>query len=186
MKPAVCFATSNDGKFNEAVDILKPYGIVVKRLPAKGTEIQSERVTDIAVRAAAETYSLEKKPIIAEDTGLYVHKLDGFPGPYAAYALKTIGPDGLLRLLKGKKRGAHFETSLAYVDGSSIIEFTGTLEGTISSKQRGSNGFGYDPIFVPSGYRMTLAEMTREEKNKVSHRSQAFTAFGRWYAKRIP
>ncbi|MDG6989659.1 MAG: RdgB/HAM1 family non-canonical purine NTP pyrophosphatase [Nitrososphaerota archaeon] len=181
MKHTIWFATSNEGKFREASDILKAYEITLKRLTAKGAEVQSNDVSEIVTRAADETFALANKPLIAEDTGLFIDELGGFPGVYAAFVTKTIGSSGVLKLLEGRKSKAHFVTAVAYKDRTSTRVFTGVLDGTIITSARGDNGFGFDPIFMPAGYRETLAQMTSGEKNAISHRSRALNFFGRWY-----
>jgi XTP/dITP diphosphohydrolase len=84
--------------------------------------------------------------------------------------------------MKGEEnRKASFVTVLAYYDGERVEFLEGVLEGEISREERGSFGFGYDPIFIPKGYNKTLAEMKMEEKNRISHRYKAVRKFLRWY-----
>ena len=89
-----------------------------------------------------------KTPLIVDDTGFSIDALNGFPGPYAAYVLNTIGNTGILKLMEGvTDRRARFTTAIAYADEQGIQVFTGTIEGRITTSPRGSGGFGYDPIF---------------------------------------
>jgi XTP/dITP diphosphohydrolase len=115
---------------------------------------------------------------IGEDTGLFVEALDGKPGVYSA----RYGGGGdesnrkkMLSELKGKKnRNAYFETAIALVMDENWHEFfEGKVYGTITEKEIGDKGFGYDPIFLPEGSNKTFAEMTSEEKNGISHRKIA-------------
>jgi len=79
-------------------------------------------------------------------------------------------------------RGACFRTGLAYADGSGVRTFVGEACGTIAEAPRGFNGFGYDPVFMPDGETRTFAEMSVEEKDRVSHRGRALRAFAEWYS----
>ena len=182
----VWFATSNEHKFEEARFALGDFGITLRRLPAKGTELQDDDVAEIARRSALETFSRAKKPLFVEDTGLFVPALNGFPGPYASYVNRTIGPESLVTLMKGvKNRSAEFVSAVAYCCGPSGARvFCGKLPGLISNTPRGTNGFGFDPIFVPAGSEMTLAEMSPEQKGAISHRSKALRSLGRWLESR--
>jgi XTP/dITP diphosphohydrolase len=125
-----------------------------------------------------------------EDAGLFIDALSGFPGPYAAYAYKTIHNSGILRLMENvKNRQAKFQSVIAYFDetlcepecfdGESIGEITLT-----ERRQKGKSAFGFDPIFQPVGSSKSFAEMTIEEKNGFSHRAMALRKFAEWYKKR--
>jgi XTP/dITP diphosphohydrolase len=128
-------------------------------------------------------------PIIVEDAGLFIGALNGFPGPYAAYAYKTIGNRGLLRLMENvENRKAEFQSVVAYFDAEpkSPICFKGEVAGEIVKEERRGDcksGFGFDPIFKPASCNKTFAEMSLTEKNKYSHRAKAFRNFAEWYKK---
>ena len=180
----VYLASTNVHKYLEAREVLASHGLSLAFLREDVPELQSDDLTEIAAwgaRWAAEKWDL---PILVEDTGLFIEALNGFPGPYASYVLRTIGLKGILKLLEGvKDRRAYFKTALAFCDGRGAepVVFTGEVRGIISHEPRGSGGFGYDPIFVPEGGDgRTFAEMTRAEKNALSHRARAFHAFARW------
>lgn len=176
------FATSNDSKFAEARFVLQDYGLRLGRLRTKGTELQSDDVVAVASAAASELAVSEGRRFFVEDTGLFVASLGGFPGAYAAFANRTIGPTGLLRLLSGlPDRSAEFVSAVAFVGRSRKPRvFTGRLDGTISRQERGSHGFGFDPVFIPLGTKHTLAELSLEEKCTLSHRARALRAMGEW------
>lgn len=117
----------------------------------------------------------------AEDTGLEVYALDLQPGVFSA---RFAGPERndeankkkLLQLLEGKTdRRARFRTVIALYENGKINYFEGILEGEISEKPLGSSGFGYDAIFKPNGYNLTLGEMEDNQKNKISHRRIALS-----------
>lgn len=185
----VFFATDNINKFNEARKILAEYKVAVGMLRVKTPEIQNEDLEKIAQRSASDAFARCKLPIIVEDAGLFIEKLNGFPGPYSAYVYKTIGNNGLLKLLeKERKRKAEFKSIIAYRDNNSEIpiSFEGSVNGEITLKEQKKNrksGFGFDPIFKPEYSNKTFAEMNIEEKNNFSHRAKAIHKFAHWYQK---
>jgi len=188
VKP-VLFATSNPGKLEEARTILAPFGIQVEQYDGKGIEIQADTNSEVAAYASRGAARTARRPVLVEDAGLYVDSLDGFPGPYSAYAFKTIGVAGILSLLRSSrsKRAARFVSSLAYCDphGEPSL-FEGSVRGVIATRPRGKKGFGFDPIFLPDGGAKTLGELTIEEKCSVSHRADAMKKFAKWYLSRDP
>ena len=157
----------------------------------KGDEIQSESPQEIAHKSVINAYKCAELPIFVEDAGLFIDELGGFPGPYAAYAYKTIHNSGILRLMQDtKNRHATFKSVIAYLD-ETLHEphiFEGDAEGEITGTERKTidkAAFGFDPIFQPIGSRKTFAEMSIEEKNGFSHRAKALYKFVEWLKKRI-
>jgi len=183
----VFFATNNVHKFEEARKVLADYGIAVGMLRVKSLEIQSDSLEDIAKASVTSAFKECKLPLIVEDAGLFVEALRGFPGPYAAYVYKTIGNNGLLRLMNGvKNRKARFESAIAYLSTKSKppICFQGEVAGEITREERkgkDKTSFGFDPIFKPTSSNKTFAEMTIDEKNTFSHRARALHKFAKWY-----
>ena len=175
----ITFVTSNEHKAREAAGILA--GLAeIEHVPLEIPELRYESVAEIAAGKAAYAYSVLQRPVITDDTGLFIHALNGFPGTCAAYVQKTIGNTGILALMAGyANRSATFETGIAYHDGDCQRSFTGSIQGTIVLP-RGCNGFGYDPIFETGG--KTLAEMNMEEKNRCSHRAIGLHALRGWLA----
>ncbi len=181
----IAFATSNKHKLQEANHVLKDYGVELYMAPAPKLEIQSSRLEDIAVYAAVQAHLILQKPVIVEDAGLFIPALKGFPGPYSSYVYKTIGVEGLAKLMEGvSNRRAYFLSVVAYADENGVKVFTGRVDGVIAEKPRGSKGFGFDPLFIPYGSDKTFAEMELEEKNRYSHRAKAFRKLGEWLASR--
>jgi len=181
--PRVWFATSNEHKFREGSLILREFSIALRRLPSKGQELQSSDPSEVAAHAAVQlSSSTNRRPLIVEDTALFINCLRGFPGTYASFVFNTIGVEGVLRLMSGvKRRDAEFVSAVAFCDNSSEPRlFVGRLGGEIAFRAAGRGGFGFDPIFVPSGASKTLAQMTLLEKCTVSHRAIALRTFGRW------
>ena len=185
----VFFATGNIHKFNEARSILTGLDIAVGMLRVKDTEIQSDSLKEIAQASVLDAFKRCGLPVIVEDAGLFIDALNGFPGPYAAYAYKTIGNKGLLKLMQNvENRKARFWSVIAYCDSSSCapVCFEGEAGGEITVNERvgsSKSGFGFDPIFKPDGSAKTFAEMTLEEKNGFSHRAKAVHKFAEWYKK---
>jgi XTP/dITP diphosphohydrolase len=183
----IFFATNNVNKFNEARRVLSGYNMAVGMLRVKSLEIQSESLEQIAAASVIDAFEKCRLPIIVEDAGLFVDALNGFPGPYSAYAYRTIGNQGLLKLMQSvKTRKARFESVIAYLSGDmkSPKCFKGQVQGEILAEERkgdGNSGFGFDPVFKPIRTGKTFAEMSVLEKNKFSHRAEAFRAFAEWY-----
>lgn len=119
------------------------------------------------------------KNVFADDTGLEIDSLNGEPGVYSArYSGVDRNSDKnielVLRKLKNKaNRNSRFKTIISLIIDGKSLNFEGVVEGKITEEKRGSNGFGYDPIFQPNGYSSTFGEMSLKEKNKISHRSIA-------------
>lgn len=115
----------------------------------------------------------------ADDTGLEIEALDGEPGVFSArYAGETKDPQAnmdkvLHKLEKINHRKARFRTVISLVMNGNEKQFEGVVEGDITREKKGGSGFGYDPVFMPSGFKKTFAEMSLEDKNKISHRARA-------------
>ena len=171
--------TSNPNKAKEVAAFFQGE-LEVEYVNLECPEFRHPDVGEIAKGKARFAYDQLERPLIVDDTAFSVKALRGFPGPYAAYVLDTIGYQGILRLLEGvEERSAFFETAIAYADRNDIRIFRGLVEGVITRSPRGKEGFGYDPIFEVEGW--TMAEMPIEEKNRISHRARALSAFGEWW-----
>lgn len=179
----VRFVTGNEGKVREAREYLE--GIEpVEQIEYDYTEVQSDSLSEIAVHGAREAFEElgGEEPVLVDDAGLFVDALGGFPGPYSAYVEDTVGVERLWRLASEEdNRRAKFRTVLAYADETGTETFAGSVAGTLVAP-RGEGGFGYDPIFEYNG--QTMAEMSTEEKNAISHRGRALAEFTEWYAGR--
>lgn len=183
------FASHNKGKIQEVQEILAPFGIEIEPIPADFPEIEEngtsfEENAKIKARAVCQATGL---PAVADDSGLTVDALDGFPGIHSA---RWAGPEAndhdrnqllLEKLLSGpeEQRGAQFVCVAACVfpDGRELA-VRGQCRGTILGEEHGSGGFGYDPIFCVPEYGCTFGELASDVKNSISHRARAFTALG--------
>ncbi len=175
-------ATRNRNKIDEANYVLRDFGIELYPVNVEKLEIQSEDLEEIARFAALQAYQALGKPVVVEDSGLFIEALGGFPGPYSSYVYKTIGLKGVLKLMEGEEnRKAYFEAVVAIaLSEQDVKTFVGRVEGRIAGEARGSHGFGFDPIFIPMGFDKTFAELGIEVKCSLSHRAKAFRAFGEW------
>ncbi len=180
----VVFVTTNPGKMWEATEIGKEFGIKFVQDKAAVDEVQSADLEEIAAKCAKDAWAQVKKPLIVDDSGVFVEALKGFPGPYSSYVYTTIGVDGVLKLLEGvKNRKALMRSVVAYTDGKTVTTFTGEVDGKIITEKRGKGGFGYDPVFVPAGAEKTFSE-DDDYKMQVSHRARSIREFCEWVSKR--
>ena len=188
----VVLATRNAHKVDEVSRILHAEGIDVElvALPADAPDVAETESTFagnalLKARSAAEATGL---PAIADDSGLCVDALHGMPGVLSARWAGRHGDDAAnLALVLAQmaevpdgRRGAQFVCAAAWVvPGLHEHAVEGVLEGSLAHEARGSNGFGYDPIFVPQGYALTTAELRPHEKDAISHRGQAIRLLAR-------
>ncbi len=153
--------------------------------PIGDIEETGSTLEENALIKARTVHEITKLPTVADDTGLEVSALNGAPGVYSARysgenATYASNVSKLLSAMQGKEgRQAKFSTVIAYIDEQNNAHlFRGEIQGTIATEPRGTNGFGYDPVFVPQeGQNKTYAEMMDEEKNAISHRGRALRAF---------
>ncbi len=186
-------ATRNRHKIEELQGLLSPYGIELlssldfPNIPdviEDGTTFE-ENATKKALEIASQTGI----PALADDSGLSVDALDGAPGIYSARYAGEPADDSAnnekllieLATLPDEQRGAHFVSVIAYATPKgSVHTFRGTCEGKILHEGRGTNGFGYDPLFFLPEHGATMAELDIEEKNRISHRAHAYQKFILW------
>lgn len=167
------FVTSNGHKFAEVSKLMEEAGFPIKWEKMKYEEIQGDTTSEISLYSAQKLIGKFHEDFFLEDTGLYVDSLHGFPGPYSSFVASTIGNEGILKLIEGKDRIARFQTVITYCAKGECHQFEGLLEGRIAGTVSGTEGFGFDPIFMPQGGDRTLAEMSTTEKNRISHRAIA-------------
>ncbi len=166
------FITGNKNKLEEARSIL---GKNIESKDIDLPEIQSLSAEEVAKDKARRAYEIIKKPVLVEDSGFYISAWNNFPGALIKWALKTIGIEKISDYIAGSAdKLAVAEACLCLYDGNDYKIFSGKQNGIITIP-KGSNGFGFDPIFMPEGFDKTLGEMSFEEKNRISMRKQAFT-----------
>lgn len=182
------FASHNQGKISEIKEMLSPLGITV----LSGNDLDLPEVEETGTTFEENAYikaiaaAKEKNiPCIADDSGLCVDAIGGRPGVFSArYAPNRDFSQGMDKLLNelaetnSNNRSAHFSCVivLAHPNGT-YKSFEGRVDGSIATKKSGSSGFGYDPIFIPTGFNRSFAEFNSDEKNKISHRGRALQKF---------
>ena len=179
----ITFASTNQNKFLEVQSILSTQSITVDFSQIPLVEIQSEFLEEIAREKAKTAFAKVGRQVIVEDDGLFIDSLSGFPGPYSSFVFKTLGNNGILKLLAGStKRSAHFRSVIAFYNGITLSISDGRVGGRISDRVTEGGGWGYDPIFIPDGTDLTFAEL-KKSKNEYSHRKRALEKFAQWYLK---
>ena len=182
-------APHNSGKLEEIADLISEFGISVVGAAERGLPEPEETGTTFVENARLKAHAAAKAtglPALADDSGIEIDALDGAPGVYTAdWAETPNGRDFVMAMTRSYEaleainapspRTARFCCTfvLAWPDGHDEV-FAGTMEGQVVWPMRGDQGHGYDPIFQPEGYDITFGEMDRWEKNKISHRADAF------------
>ncbi|MGY0693153.1 XTP/dITP diphosphatase [Virgibacillus sp. FSP13] len=185
----IIIATKNQGKAKEFNDFFNPFGwdaISLLDLPETIPDVEETGTTfeeNAALKAETIATRMES-PVLADDSGLIIDALDGRPGIYSArYAgLEKNDQANVNKVLEElenvplNQRCARFICVLAIARPNQQTTFyKGICEGKIALSPKGSHGFGYDPIFIPDGYENTMAQLTPDEKNKISHRKKAIS-----------
>lgn len=207
MGPKIIFATGNMGKMREIRGILGDTGMEILSIKEAGIDtdivedgttftenalIKAKAVAELLAQHASDTYA--DAIVLADDSGLEIDALNKEPGIYSArylgedtpYSVKNAHLIERLTGVPDEKRTARFVCAIAAVmpTGEEITTL-GVIEGRIGYKEEGDNGFGYDPIFYVPEYGYTTAQLTEEEKNKISHRGKALNAMKEELRKRI-
>jgi XTP/dITP diphosphohydrolase len=177
----IYFITGNKHKYEEIASLFAEtnvnYQLMQKDLSM--IEIQAETLKEVAIFKLKSIQDNIESSYFIEDAGFFVDiPLNGFPGVFSKFVLNTIGNEGILRLINHfDSTKAHFESVIAlyYKPQDKILLFQGKVEGSISPTKKGEYGFGFDPIFIPNEipYK-TFAELTINEKNRLSHRAKAW------------
>jgi len=188
----VVIATHNRGKLEEIAALLEPHGIVLQSAGTMGLPEPEETEDSFAGNARIKAHAAARAsglPALADDSGLEVQALGGAPGVHTADWAETPQGRDFTRAMQRTwaaledaqapfpRRAAFCCTlALAWPDGTDAV-FEGRMEGQIVWPMRGTEGHGYDPIFLPDGHARTFGEMDRWEKNRISHRARAIAAF---------
>ncbi|KUO59220.1 non-canonical purine NTP pyrophosphatase [bacterium BRH_c32] len=180
------FASQNKGKTKEVKALFEGTGIEVFSLADLGNSIDVPETgvtfEENAFLKAKAIYDIYKEPVIADDSGLTIEQLDGRPGVYSArYSGENCTYEDNNKKVISELENlpephlAKFISHAVFFDGKQKIDCMGELPGRIILESRGTAGFGYDPIFIPDGFEKTIAELTFDEKNKISHRKISFS-----------
>ena len=185
MKRKIIFATKNRGKLKEVSHILgdKYFELLslndfnnVEKIVEDGNTFEEN-----AIKKAKHVFEKYSIPVLADDSGLVVEQLNGEPGVYSArYASENATDEENNKKLISKllflpqPHKAKFVCSAVFYNGKDLLKALGEIVGQVIHEPRGTNGFGYDPLFIPDEYNLTIAELDLDEKNKISHRAKAF------------
>lgn len=181
-------ATKNAGKAREYRKMFAPFDVEIKTLadfPPITINEDGQTFAENALIKAQTAVAAFNLPVMADDSGLVVDALNGAPGVHSArYAGDHDDAANNTKLLRelanvpDDQRTAHFHTTILALkpDGAKLVT-EGRVDGKILQKARGNNGFGYDPLFMPDGYDCSMAELTADQKNQISHRGRALRAF---------
>ncbi len=182
----IIFATGNENKVKE-IRALLPEGIEIVSLKEMGyledIEETGKTLEENSLLKAQTIFDKYKLPVLAEDTGLEVDALNNEPGVYSArYAGEDCNSENNMQLLlknleKKEKRTAQFRTVATFIDKNASYMYEGVVRGEINDQKRGENGFGYDALFIPAGFKNTFAEMSLSQKGLMSHRAIAMKKF---------
>jgi len=165
--------TSNPGKVKEYQRYFDELGVEMVHVRMPYDEVQTSELEEVVGKGMEDLKRRGASDFIIDDSGLFINALMGFPGVWSAYVQKTIGNDGILKLMDGvTDRSAVFKCCIGCNVGGRDIIVTGACDGVMLNEGRGTEGFGYDPIFSHDGKR-SFAEVPLDEKNMVSHRGNA-------------
>ncbi|MFW9824805.1 MAG: RdgB/HAM1 family non-canonical purine NTP pyrophosphatase [Candidatus Thorarchaeota archaeon] len=176
----IYFVTGNSHKFREVLDLFTDQNCsyFVEQRDLNPIEIQAQTLKEVAQFKLKSIKHKIDGSFFIEDAGFFVDvPLNGFPGIYSSYVLKSIGNEGILKLINNyDSTEAHFSAIIAlyFYPLDKVFFFEGEIKGKVSKTVRGKGGFGFDPIFIPENFTdKTFAEIPLKEKNKISHRGQA-------------
>ncbi len=164
----ITYVTGNKAKIASAKQALEPLGFEIDNVKMETPEIQANDVVEVSKFSAKWAAKKLGKPVLKNDSGLFVNGLKGFPGVYTHYVDDTLGEDGLLKLMDGlEDRTAYFKEAIAYCEpGKEPIVFEGITKGKIDTKKSGTYGWSWDFIFIPDGEEKTLACFPDDERWK--------------------
>lgn len=198
MKKKLIFATGNEGKMREIRIILEDTGLEILSMKEAGIDVDIVEdgctFEENAIIKAKTIMELTGEIVLADDSGLEVDYLNKEPGIYSAryagedtpYSIKNQMIIDRLEGVPDEKRTARFVCAIAAAfPNGEVATARGTIEGMIGYEEKGSNGFGYDPIFYLPDYGCTTAELTMEQKNEISHRGKALREIKKELVKRI-
>jgi XTP/dITP diphosphohydrolase len=190
-------ASNNQGKVRELAELLEGFKVSILKagdFPYPEPEENGLTFTENAKIKSDYYYNLTGITSLADDSGLCVDALNGAPGIYSARwagaekdfskAISLVEQELIEKTGTNKNHKAHFicVLSISFGKGKSV-QFEGRIDGTLTFPAKGSNGFGYDPIFIPNGGKKTYGEISQKEKNQNNHRSIAFLKFKDWFLK---
>jgi XTP/dITP diphosphohydrolase len=178
------FATQNKHKLQEAQAVLGRYGVEVEQLDVAKQEDKDASIQEVAKQEAKRLAEEYRKPVMVDDTGVFFSAYKNFPGAHPKLMFESLGFEGLLKLLEGKSRDAYFLCCVAYCSPGGEVElFEGRLDCVVAEEvvESSQDVMPYERILLFDGTALCL--MSREEKNKISHRAKAFEELAEWLEK---
>ena len=170
------FVTGRAEKAREAERL----GFRLERVDLDLAEPQALDPADIVESKARAAFARLARPVVVEDSGLGIKAWNGFPGALVKWLEKSAGLEAMARMLdRFPDRSATATCAVAYFNGERVVPARGEVSGAIAAAPRGEGGFGWDSLFIPDGSDRTFAEMSGEEKDRVSHRRRAWEALAR-------
>jgi non-canonical purine NTP pyrophosphatase (RdgB/HAM1 family) len=173
----ITFVSGNKNKVKEVEQIL---GVTLEIADIDIEEMQGLDLEKVALHKLDQAYKQIKKPVMIDDVSVIIHAWNNFPGPLIKWVLQASNgtPQMLLKMLQEEKdRRATAILAVGFADENVKKIFYGEITGVIGTKIEGENGFGWDKVFIPDGYTTTLACLSSEEKNSISHRGKALAKF---------
>ena len=163
----IIFVTGNKHKISDAQKIL---GFKLNHKDIDLDEIQELDSDKVSNHKVLQAYTIVKQPVVVFDQSIYISCLNDFPGPLIKWFWKIVTLEKICEIANHfNNHKISTKTTITYYDGKEIRHFYGIIKGLIPSEPKGESGFGWDPIFIPEGYDKSFAEISNEEKNKISH-----------------
>ncbi len=170
------FVTTNKHKYLEVKTVFDEFDIELEQLNLEYPEDKEKEMKEISLEAAKYLSEKLDEAVVVEDTGLYFEAYKNFPGAQPKFVYNSLGFKGIFKLLDGFSRKAYFKSVFAYCEpGFRAISFEGVMNGTIAEKiySKNKDAMPYDHIFIPSGFKKAIVDMSIEEKNSFSQRAKA-------------
>ncbi|MBU1043894.1 MAG: hypothetical protein KJ915_05795 [Candidatus Omnitrophica bacterium] len=182
--PFIYICTQNKSKFDEYLACFEFYKYTASlftRNDVDLTEPKSLSLEEVAINKATQAYSILKKPVLTDDTGLFLSRFPNFPGTYTKFLSKTLGIDYIYKLISESKSTLCFKIVLCFYNGLDYEIFNGTMKGTLNHNfTKSSATLSYNDLFIPDGKTEPLSEIPLSERIKISHRSKAIKKFVDW------
>ncbi len=177
----ITFITGNQDKANY---LAKYLGHPVDHVKLNLDEIQSLDLKEIVEHKVRQAYDKIKKPVIVEDVSLEFAALNGLPGPFIKFFVDKVPFETICSMVDGKTRKATARCVFGYFDGKDLKLFEGSLSGEIAEAPAGENGYGWDKIFIPAGYKVTRASLTQEDDRKTYLKIKPFESLRKFLLSR--
>jgi XTP/dITP diphosphohydrolase len=175
MQTQLRFLTKNSGKFRELSELIDSSKFKLLQDDTEINELQTADIDALIRDKMLKAFEKIRRPLIVDHTGLQFDLLNGFPGGLTSIFYEALKSEGIARVIgKSNNRKVTAVTLIGYCDGRQVHSFDGRVEGMVAEEPRGTEGFQWDNIFIPSGYDETFSELGNNKKNEISMRRRAF------------